>query len=63
MRLMTNNPKKVVGLEGYGLKITERVPLEIPPNESNIRYLSTKCTKMGHLLSCVLQEDVHHESL
>lgn len=63
MRLMTNNPKKVVGLEGYGLKITERVPLEIPPNESNIQYLKTKCTKMGHLLSCVLQEDVHHENL
>ena len=53
MRLMTNNPKKLVGLQGYGIKITERVPLEIPPNECNIDYLSTKCTKMGHILSCI----------
>jgi 3,4-dihydroxy 2-butanone 4-phosphate synthase / GTP cyclohydrolase II len=53
MRLMTNNPKKLVGLQGYGIRIVERVPLEIPPNECNIDYLTTKCTKMGHLLSCV----------
>ncbi|NTW35364.1 MAG: bifunctional 3,4-dihydroxy-2-butanone-4-phosphate synthase/GTP cyclohydrolase II [Syntrophobacteraceae bacterium] len=53
MKLMTNNPTKIVGLQGYGITVTERVPLEIPPNECNIEYLSAKCTKMGHLLSCV----------
>lgn len=57
MRLMTNNPKKIVGLQGYGITVTERVPLEIPPNECNIRYLSTKCTKMGHLLSCIEEKE------
>ena len=50
MRLMTNNPKKVVGLNGYGLDIVERVPLEIDPNEINVRYLRTKRDKMGHLI-------------
>jgi 3,4-dihydroxy 2-butanone 4-phosphate synthase/GTP cyclohydrolase II len=50
LRLMTNNPRKVIGLEGYGLEITERVPLEFPPNEHNRRYLETKCCKMGHVL-------------
>jgi 3,4-dihydroxy 2-butanone 4-phosphate synthase/GTP cyclohydrolase II len=50
MRLMTNNPKKVVGLNGYGLDIVERVPLEIDPNEINARYLRTKRDKMGHLI-------------
>jgi 3,4-dihydroxy 2-butanone 4-phosphate synthase/GTP cyclohydrolase II len=50
MRLMTNNPKKIVGLEGYGLKVVERVPLEIAPQEENINYLKCKKEKMGHLL-------------
>ena len=51
MRLLTNNPKKIVGLEGYGLHITERVPIEIPATETNRKYLSTKRDKLGHLLS------------
>lgn len=50
MRLMTNNPKKVVGLHGYGLEIVERVPLEINPNEINEKYLKTKRDKLGHLI-------------
>lgn len=50
MRLMTNNPKKIVGLEGYGLSIVEQVPIEITPNEYNRSYLSCKKLKMGHLL-------------
>jgi len=50
MRLMTNNPKKIVGVEGYGVTVVGRVPVEIEPNENNIRYLKTKKDKMGHLL-------------
>jgi len=50
MKLMTNNPKKIVGLDGYGITITERIPIEIKPNENNIKYLTTKKKKMGHLL-------------
>src|SRR6056297_1015012 len=50
LRLITNNPKKVIGLEGYGLKINERIPLEIEPNEENEFYLKIKKDKMGHLL-------------
>jgi len=50
MRLMTNNPKKIVGLDGYGITITGRVPIVIEPNENNIRYLTTKKTKMGHMI-------------
>lgn len=51
MRLLTNNPSKYVGLEGYGLQIVERVPLEVPPNENNVHYLRTKREKMGHWLN------------
>ena len=50
IRLLTNNPKKIIGLEGYGLKVTERVPLVIKPNESNKRYLKTKKEKLGHVI-------------
>jgi 3,4-dihydroxy 2-butanone 4-phosphate synthase / GTP cyclohydrolase II len=50
LRLLTNNPKKIVGLEGYGLKVVEQVPIEIAPNEVNAKYLDTKRLKMGHVL-------------
>lgn len=50
MRLMTNNPVKRIGLEGYGIKVSEIVPLEIEPNEYNKRYMATKKTRMGHNL-------------
>ncbi|HVC20671.1 MAG TPA: bifunctional 3,4-dihydroxy-2-butanone-4-phosphate synthase/GTP cyclohydrolase II [Vicinamibacterales bacterium] len=53
MRLLTNNPRKFVGLEGYGLSVLESVPLEIPPSESTRRYLKTKKEKLGHKLSSV----------
>lgn len=51
IRLMTNNPKKIVGLEGYGLVVTERVPIEIEANSTNARYLETKRCKLGHMLT------------
>ena len=51
IRLMTNNPKKIVGLKGYGMEIVERVPIEIQPNPINLRYLETKRDKMGHILN------------
>lgn len=50
IRLLTNNPRKVVGLEGYGLKIVEQLPIKIKPNPHNARYLQTKRDKLGHLL-------------
>ncbi|MBI3325010.1 MAG: bifunctional 3,4-dihydroxy-2-butanone-4-phosphate synthase/GTP cyclohydrolase II [Candidatus Omnitrophica bacterium] len=50
LRLLTNNPRKIVGLEGYGLRIVERVPIEIPPRPENARYLQAKREKLGHLL-------------
>ena len=53
LRLITNNPRKFVGLAGYGLEIVERVPIEVPPNACNLRYLKTKKEKMGHILDLV----------
>jgi 3,4-dihydroxy 2-butanone 4-phosphate synthase/GTP cyclohydrolase II len=50
IRLLTNNPKKVVGLEGYGLEIIEQVPIKVKPNQHNLNYLATKRKKLGHLL-------------
>ncbi|MCR4442870.1 MAG: bifunctional 3,4-dihydroxy-2-butanone-4-phosphate synthase/GTP cyclohydrolase II [Peptococcaceae bacterium] len=51
IRLLTNNPRKIAGLEGYGLKVVERVPLEVAPNPCNLKYLSTKRERLGHLLN------------
>jgi 3,4-dihydroxy 2-butanone 4-phosphate synthase/GTP cyclohydrolase II len=51
LRILTNNPKKIVGIEGYGLQVTERLPLEVPPTDANRRYLATKQQKLGHLFS------------
>ena len=51
LRYLTNNPKKIVGIEGYGLRVVERVPLEVPPTEENRQYLVTKREKLGHLFS------------
>ncbi|GJL57398.1 MAG: riboflavin biosynthesis protein RibBA [Nitrospirales bacterium] len=53
IRLITNNPRKIVGIEGYGLEVVERVSIEIPPQESNVHYLRTKKAKLGHLLNNV----------
>lgn len=50
IKLLTNNPKKVIGLKGYGLEIIERVPIEIPPNPNNEKYLKTKRDKLGHII-------------
>ncbi len=55
IRLLTNNPKKVSGLEAFGLKVTEQVPIEVPPNDENRRYLAAKRDKLGHRL--------HHQGL
>jgi 3,4-dihydroxy 2-butanone 4-phosphate synthase/GTP cyclohydrolase II len=55
IRLLTNNPKKVSGLEAYGLRVTEQVPIEVPPNGENLRYLQAKRAKLGHRL--------HHQDL
>ncbi len=59
IRLLTNNPKKIVGLEGYGLKVVERVPIQILPGAHNQRYLETKKEKLGHLLDASI--DAKHK--
>jgi 3,4-dihydroxy 2-butanone 4-phosphate synthase/GTP cyclohydrolase II len=51
IRLMTNNPRKIIGLEGYGIEVVERIPIETKPHQENIEYLKAKAKKMGHLLS------------
>ncbi|MBI5310815.1 MAG: bifunctional 3,4-dihydroxy-2-butanone-4-phosphate synthase/GTP cyclohydrolase II [Actinobacteria bacterium] len=55
IRIMTNNPKKIIGLQGYGLSVSDQVPIEAPPNEHNLDYLRTKRDRMGHVL--------HHQGL
>ncbi len=54
IRLLTNNPRKIIGLEGYGLCVVERVPIQIPHNSQNEHYLKTKKDKLGHILSSIL---------
>ena len=56
IRLITNNPKKIVGIEGYNLKVTDRLPLQIKPNKYNVRYLETKRDKLGHLMQITKDE-------
>src|SRR3989442_1422650 len=53
IKLITNNPRKIVGIEGYGLRVVERVPIEIRPRAANVKYLRTKKNKMGHILKKV----------
>ncbi|MBM3162993.1 MAG: bifunctional 3,4-dihydroxy-2-butanone-4-phosphate synthase/GTP cyclohydrolase II [Chlorobi bacterium] len=60
MKLLTNNPKKIVGLEGYGLEIVERVSLEIAPNPVNRNYLETKRDKLGHMIGCSCASEQHY---
>src|SRR5881275_1256109 len=55
IRLLTNNPKKIVGLEGYGLQVTDQLPIQMPPGDENLRYLRAKREKLGHIL--------HHQDL
>jgi len=57
VKLITNNPVKRAGIEGYGIKVVENVPLQIPPNEHNLSYLRTKKNKMGHLLELMEDKD------
>ncbi len=57
IRIMTNNPRKITALAGYGLEVVERVPIEIPPNKNNIRYLRTKQKKMGHVFKWQHEEE------
>jgi len=62
LRLLTNNPNKIIGLEGYGLSVAERIPLETIPHEQNVAYLRTKQKKLGHLLSN-LKDSAQEDSL
>ncbi|MBJ7348440.1 MAG: hypothetical protein JHC87_07705, partial [Thermoleophilaceae bacterium] len=55
IRLLTNNPKKIIGLQGYGLTVSDQMPIESVPNEHNLEYLRTKRDRMGHML--------HHQGL
>ena len=55
IRLLTNNPRKLTGIEGFGLSVVEQVPLEVAPNAENVRYLAAKRAKLGHRL--------HHQDL
>ena len=58
IRLMTNNPRKIAALAGHGLEVVERVPIEIPPNETNFQYLQTKQKKLGHVFNWEYEEEL-----
>ena len=58
IRILTNNPRKIVGLKGYGLEVTERIPLEMKPNRMNQNYLAVKQKKLGHLLHVIPEENI-----
>ena len=62
MRLLTNNPKKIHGLSGYGIELVDQVPLEIEPNPNNIGYLRTKKNRMGHTLEAAFGAEGAHPS-
>ena len=62
IRLLTNNPKKVIGLKAYGLEIVERVPIEIPPNKRNLHYLTAKRDKLGHIFTNLDVIDIRENS-
>ncbi|MCS7258138.1 MAG: bifunctional 3,4-dihydroxy-2-butanone-4-phosphate synthase/GTP cyclohydrolase II, partial [candidate division WOR-3 bacterium] len=53
IRLLTNNPRKIIGLKGFGLKVTERVPIVIRPTKQNLKYLVTKRDRLGHILGAI----------
>jgi len=59
IRLLTNNPSKRAGIHGFGLEVTDRVPLVTRPNETNRKYLETKQAKMGHILNLNLDTERH----
>ena len=59
MKLLTNNPRKIVGLDAYGLQVTERVPLEMPSKKENVHYLRAKRDRLGHLLELNSRMDLH----
>jgi 3,4-dihydroxy 2-butanone 4-phosphate synthase / GTP cyclohydrolase II len=59
IRLLTNNPRKMEGIESYGLTVVEQVPIEVPPNEENRRYLAVKREKLGHTIGVKL----HHQGV
>jgi 3,4-dihydroxy 2-butanone 4-phosphate synthase/GTP cyclohydrolase II len=59
IRLLTNNPRKMEGIESYGLRVIEQVPIEVPPNDENRGYLAAKREKLGHLLGLKL----HHQGV
>jgi 3,4-dihydroxy 2-butanone 4-phosphate synthase/GTP cyclohydrolase II len=61
IRLLTNNPRKIVGLKAYGLEVVERISIEVPPNKRNLRYLSTKRDKLGHLFEVLGEDDSRKE--
>ncbi|HUV36825.1 MAG TPA: bifunctional 3,4-dihydroxy-2-butanone-4-phosphate synthase/GTP cyclohydrolase II [Patescibacteria group bacterium] len=62
IRLLTNNPRKIIGLKAYGLEIVERVPIEVSPNTRNIQYLATKRDKLGHLFNGLVTSDRHEDA-